>query len=154
MVARTSLGIQRGVNLDGSLPERLRERLQSRYRIDRATRPTRCGPEQALGEPVVPRKLSKERCVFHTREHPADHAIDDRVENEVLRWRHPGEKRRVSQQHMVKFMHHQRQQLLRRISMPLDKQRVDQHPRLYPALDRRRGHFRRFNYVEQPQQAG
>ena len=93
--------------------------------------------------------IRKERGVAALRKHPAHQPVDHRIEHKVL---HPGgarKQRRVTEQHVVQFVHNEREQLLRGRGVFCHEDRVDQKPRLRAAFHRRRRHAGGFNNVEQ-----
>ena len=91
--------------------------------------------EEALGELRVAVEVEEERAVRAFAEEVRQHAVDHRVEDQVVERRDARVEPRVPEHHVVQFVHDEHHQLLRGLRVPSHELRVDEEPRADGALD-------------------
>jgi len=81
-------------------------------------------------------EVGEERARGALGEHPAEHGVDDRVEDDVVQGRLALVEPRVTQDHMVQLVHDEHDELLRRVGVRGHELRIHEEPRPCRALDR------------------
>ena len=107
------------------------EELERRFRRER--RPLALGAQERKRHLVGRIVIREERGEFRLREERAENRVNDGVEHEVLNLGRAREKRGVAEDHMVKLVHHEHEQMLVRLAMSLNEVLVEQELRRLPA---------------------